>query len=465
MFLYLIAVFIGFFLLAFCIKVFRFHFYALAERSLALVDTLLLKIDEDEKVKLVHQKNNQLLLALTKVSLSVVASLVAGSLPIGLYILLTRQGVGDIDFSSVPAILSLSAGSSVGFLVPVKKKGSLSYSELSQLLHRMALNNYAIAYKLFKLEAKKLRKKGVAEKEKFVIVSGLARSGTTSLMNKLTASDAFASLSYANMPFLTAPNFWRKIYKPKKGEKKERSHQDGIMIGQDSIEALEEYFFKVISNDSFIEENALVKHRVTEKQYSDYVRYQGVVRNDNEKTYLAKNNNFLLRYDSLREFNKAFVVIFMFRDPLTHADSLLAKHQEFTDMQKSDGFVLEYMNWLGHHEFGLNQKVFQFSDHVHSYSEDKFSLDYWLEVWINYYSNLLTIDKTGVVFVDYGYYCQKPKELLDSLYQRIGINSELPAVEPYYNKRELEYGCSEEIKVRAYVLYNKLKALAEAETI
>lgn len=460
MFLYLFTVFTGFFFLAYVIKLFRIRFYALAERSLALVNTLLLAIDEDEKVRLVHRMNNQLLLSLAMVVLAVCVAVGVGSVPFVFYLFFENLGLNDLDFSSIPSIIALSIGSTMGFVVPVKNQGSESYSELSQLLHRMALNNYAIAYKLFRKEAGILSRKGISEKDKFLIVSGLARSGTTSLMNKLTMSDGFVSLSYANMPFLTSPNLWRKIYKPKKGKKRERSHKDGIMIGQDSIEALEEYFFKVISNDSFIEEETLVKHCITEKQYADYVKYQGVVRNNDQKIYLAKNNNFLLRYESLREFNKAFVVVFMFRDPLTHAASLLAKHKEFTAMQKEDGFVLEYMNWLGHHEFGLNQKVFQFSEIKPNFSESKNTLDYWLQVWINYYHYLLSIERTGIILVDYDDYCQKPNETIDRIFKRIGITAELPQFNSYHNTREVEYDCSEELKKQAFGIHRQLKELA-----
>ena len=42
------------------------------------------------------------------------------------------------------------------------------------------------------------------------------------------------------MPFLMSPKTWRKFYKPKEGKLKERSHKDGIMIGYNSNEALEE---------------------------------------------------------------------------------------------------------------------------------------------------------------------------------------------------------------------------------
>lgn len=458
MLLYSIIVALGFFFFAFFIKIFRTHFYSLAESSVSLVNALLLKIDEDEKVKLVQKSNSRLLVSLFKILLSIVAALVIGSVPFIVYVMLTGISYSDLVFSSTPAIIALTIGSTLGFLVPFKKKGTQSYPELSQLLHRMALDNYAVAYKLFRIEVKKLSKRGISERKKFVIVSGLARAGTTSLMNNLSVCGSFASLNYSNMPFLTAPNLWKKFYRPKSRDKKERSHQDGIMIGLDSNEALEEYFFKMISNDSFIKEDKLFRYDITDKQYSEYLKYQSVIRNDNKKVYLAKNNNFALRYESLRAYNDEFLMVLMFRDPMTHAASLLEKHKYYSALQEEDDFVLEYMNWLGHHEFGLNQKPFQFTDTAPEYDSDKFSLDYWLQIWINYYSYILTIEKTRVMFVDYDSYCNRPDEILHEVLENSGVSAELPEAIPFQNKRKAELKCSEELKKKAFAIFDQLKS-------
>lgn len=459
MYLYLSIVLIGFLILAYCIRLFRAPFFSLAEDSLSLVNTLLLKIDEDEKVKLVQTQNTKLIISLMKVFGSVLFAIVIASIPFVIYCLLFDKTYEELNFSSFESIIALSVGSTLGFFIPTKKKSTEGYSELSQLLHRLALNNYAIAYKLFKIEAKKTAKKGVSEKNQFVIVSGLARSGTTSLMNRLLENDIFRSLDYSNMPFITAPNLWKKFYNPKGSEKKERSHKDGIMIGLESNEALEEYFFKVLDHDSYIKEDALEKYNVSDENYNDYLKYQAVIRNDDKTLYLAKNNNFILRYESIRKFNPDFLVVFMFRDPLVHAASLLEKHKEYSKMQEDDPFVLEYMNWLGHHEFGLNQKPFKFSSEVQDWSQDKLSLDYWLQIWINYYSHLLRLDHKNVLIVDYDTYCNEPNQVLQGIYNGLDIDSIATEIPPFNNKRTVSLVCSEEIKAQAYKVYEEMKSL------
>ena len=44
-----------------------------------------------------------------------------------------------------------------------------------------------------------------------VFVSGMARSGTTILLNAIYETDEFAALTYQDMPFILSPNIWSKL--------------------------------------------------------------------------------------------------------------------------------------------------------------------------------------------------------------------------------------------------------------
>ena len=93
-----------------------------------------------------------------------------------------------------------------------------------------------------------------------VFVAGLARSGTTILLNAIYQSSQFASLTYDDMPFILAPNFWKKI-SPRKshGELKERAHGDGVKVTTDSPEAFEEVFWKTFTDSSIIRDELFIK--------------------------------------------------------------------------------------------------------------------------------------------------------------------------------------------------------------
>src|SRR5690606_12918075 len=123
-------------------------------------------------------------------------------------------------------------------------------------------------------EKKSILKTAEPTDKEFVIVTGLARCGTTGLTTKLFESGAFHSLSYANLPFLLSPNLWKRFYKPDGATKKERAHGDKVMFGLDTVEALEEFFYKAFLKDSFIGESTLTEHSISADIYQEYLAYQ-----------------------------------------------------------------------------------------------------------------------------------------------------------------------------------------------
>ncbi len=449
------VLFIGFSLFAFLIRRFRRGFYAVAENSVSLLDKLISNADDDVKISLIQKSTNKLLTAMLMLLGMFLLAAAAAGIPLLIYSYFSPADFEQMQFTSFYSILSISAGATIPFLIPTNKKKHSDYSELSQLLHHLALDNYHLAEKLFKRECKKISSMHLERKTKFVIISGLARAGTTSLMNDLAKQDAFVSLNYANMPFLLAPNIWRRFYNPKTKKLKERSHKDGVMIGLHSNEALEEYFFKVKANDSFIKSDHLVSYEITQEVYEDYLDYQSIIRLDNQRTYLAKNNNFILRYASVRKYNEDFLMVILYREPLHHAASLLEKHKSYQSLQREDPFVLEYMNWLGHHEFGLNQKPFLFENSIYI-EEDKNTLDYWLKNWVNYYRYALSLKHPNTMFVAYNTYCDNPLAIIGSILNKVDISFDPPACKAFRNNRSIHETYSEEVYKEALDIYQQL---------
>ncbi len=456
MIIYYSVLFVSFFIIAFFIRSFRKVFQNLAINSVALVNELIAtNDDDDELIQEIQRSTNRLVVSLFTMLLVLVVAFVLGSIPVIAYSFIENISWDQLVFSSFYSILAISMGATVPFILPYKKKDSSSYSELSKLFHRMALDNYNISNKLFKIESRKFNKRGISVRNDFVIISGLARAGTTSLMNKLSDFPEFVSLSYANMPFLMSPNIWKRYYNPKTKILKERSHKDGIMIGFNSIEALEEYFFKVKADDSYILENSLNQYSIPEEHYRDYLNYQRNITADESKIYLAKNNNFILRYKSVREFNDDFLMVILYRDPLTHAASLLEKHQDYIVLQSDDEFVQEYMNWLGHHEFGLSQKQFLFEGDS-LIEGDKESLDYWLKIWINYYSYVLNIDHPKTYFINYDDFCSSPEKVIERLLSGINLKVDIPEYTSFTNKRKSAENYNKDLYLKAMEIHNKL---------
>ena len=78
------------------------------------------------------------------------------------------------------------------------------------------------------------------------------------------------------MPFLMAPNSWKKWYKPNLPNLE--SHKDGLMIGLNSVEALEEHFFKILAKDDYIKRIVLISYNISAKTMKDYMNYQKIIR-------------------------------------------------------------------------------------------------------------------------------------------------------------------------------------------
>jgi hypothetical protein len=229
------------------------------------------------------------------------------------------------------------------------------------------------------------------------------------------------------MPVLLAPRLWARFYRPSKKETQERAHGDGIKVGLASVEALEEYFFKVITGDRYIDEEGLMPHELGTDENDLYRRYFKSLCGP-DQVYLAKNNNALLRLPSLLKQNPDIKVFVMIREPLQHAYSLMKQHQKFTKEQQEEPFILDYMNWLGHHEFGLGQKPFVFDGHSLE-EQDRNALNYWLERWVQYYTELQKIE--GVEVIAYESFLAAPDQVVERIAKVSGLSLNASGVERF----------------------------------
>ena len=245
--LYFIIAGVAGFALAASIIALRKVFFELLEASVALSNEVLSKEDERIKQKKLIGALKRILVSLLKTIGAIGLIAIVTLLPLYTYSFISGIGFENLDVSSTWFFVSLSIGSVLPFLFK-KKKNEDNYSEASKLLHKLILNNYNLSKFLFSFDKKFKSGEKIVGKTDFVIVTGLARAGTTSLTDQLFKAGKFSSLDYSNMPFLLAPNLWKKLYNPKKAKLKERKHGDKMMFGLNTIEALEEYFFKVFLN-------------------------------------------------------------------------------------------------------------------------------------------------------------------------------------------------------------------------
>ena len=292
------------------------------------------------------------------------------------------------------------------FIVSRSPKGD--YGTGSKLLHHMVLGSNILGETLFDVE-RLLFSPNIASEKSHVFIAGLARAGTTVLMRTLYENGKFTSLTYRDMPFILAPNLWRKIAGVSRQDTgmRERAHGDGLKIDYDSPEALEEVFWRTFCGSDYITKNGLIPMTADNETLDKFKAFVGLVLNNTpDNCYLSKNNNNILRLDAIaRAFPNALIIV-PFRDPLQQAFSLLNQHKKFLKKHSENPFAKKYMTWLAHHEFGADHRPFLF-DGINGDEKNTQNLSYWLMIWINTYSYLINNLPPQALFLSYETLCDK----------------------------------------------------------
>ena len=266
-----------------------------------------------------------------------------------------------------------------------------------------------------------------------VYVCGLARSGTTMLLRILDQIDDFRSLTYRDMPFVMAPNLWKRISRHGRKEllATERAHGDGIFVDVDSPEGLEDIFWNTFGTQT-PDRNCLGFDEPSSELLNSFADYRALVANPRTepapangvlRRYLSKNNNNLLRLPSLCADPTATVLL-VYRNPVATARSLHRQHLRFGISQNADRFTRNYMGWLAHHEFGLDHRPFCFAipEMDKSYTPD--DLNYWLDYWNAVYRQVLVQSKLRFYLVNHDGLRAEPVGTLDAIFAVLGVQAD-----------------------------------------
>ena len=198
-----------------------------------------------------------------------------------------------------------------------------------------------------------------------IFITGLARAGTTLLLELFSTVNGFASHRYRDFPFLTVPYLWNQYLNlaSKEQEPVERAHQDRILVTRESPEAFEEPLWQAFFPQAHL---ASAVHRLDESVvnpefeqfFRNHIRKLLCIRNGSR--YISKGNYNVSRIEYLaRLFPDARFVIAI-RDPMTQVHSLVRQHQLFSDYAALDARVPRYLAAAGHFEFGPQRVPIRF---------------------------------------------------------------------------------------------------------
>jgi hypothetical protein len=289
----------------------------------------------------------------------------------------------------------------------------------ARLMHRVALASPAILRATLQIEEARLGAiRFDPDRMAPVFVCGLARSGSTLLLNALTATGAFSTSTYRHMPFVLAPSLWAGATARHRAAAlaSERAHGDGMRHSYDSEEAFEEVFWRAVHGNptsATLPWNA----EVPAEAQAQFRRFMlSVVQAGTGARYLSKNNTNVTRIPALLRAAPTARIVVPFRDPLGFAGSTLAQHRKFLDEAARDRFAATYMGWLGHHEFGPGFKPFaapgvSAPDNI----ADGVTAGWLVAYWHAVYAAVAALDDPRIVLFDYDAFCRAPAARLAAL--------------------------------------------------
>jgi len=277
-----------------------------------------------------------------------------------------------------------------------------------------------------------------ASVERPVYICGLARSGTTIILEMLAEHPDVAYHRYRDFPFIFTPVIWDWVYKragTKQHVAEERAHKDGIMVTPESPEAMEEMIWAELlpgAHDSSVS-NVLgprdSRPRL-EKAYSEHIRKLLMVRG--APRYLSKGNYNLSRMEYLLKLFDGARFVIPVRDPVGHIASLMKQHALFTRDGERDGRITEHLGRVGHFEFGPGRIPINFGDNnITRGIEDLWATGQevrgWARYWASAYGYVARILsesqrlRNASVVIDYRGLCSSPYETLKLVYSHCGL--------------------------------------------
>jgi hypothetical protein len=263
-----------------------------------------------------------------------------------------------------------------------------------------------------------------------VYVCGLARAGTTLLLETLYRTGNFAAHSYRFYPYIDVPVIWDRWLRLSKGgrtpEPRQRGHLDLLDITPDSPEAMEEmiwmYFFPR-AHDSAVTNvlGSAAPRPAFDSYYKDHIRK--LLHICGKDRYLAKGNYNLTRISYLLSLFPDARFVIPVRRAEAHIGSLMKQHYLFTKIEQADPRAKRYTRRVGHFEFGLNrmpincgdgaavaeiQRCWAGGDEIHGWAL------YWAMIHRYIHDAILSDDKISprVKIVRYEDLCAQPETIM-----------------------------------------------------
>jgi hypothetical protein len=200
-----------------------------------------------------------------------------------------------------------------------------------------------------------------------VYICGLARSGSTVLLETLAAQPGIVTHQYRDFPFLFTPYWWSTLCKilPKRSHpKRERAHGDSILIDVNSPEAMEEMLWMAFFPHLHRMQPEVLDAGTHNPDFAAFYRahIQKLLMLRKGQRYVSKGNYTITRMEYLQSLFPDARFIVPVRDPVTHIASLMRQHDRFSRAEGENPRITRHMSLMGHFEFGLTRTPIHIGD-------------------------------------------------------------------------------------------------------
>ena len=224
--------------------------------------------------------------------------------------------------------------------------------------------NPRLSVKLGELESRVLRDElGAIAIRQPIYVAGLARSGSTLLLEMLARHRGVVTHRYRDYPPLLTQYWWNFLLDriPRKDTPAvERSHADRILVTPESPEAMEETLwmalFPALHDPGVCSVlSVATENEAFERFYRDHIRKLLLARGGSR--YASKGNYNVTRLDYILKLFPDARIVIPVRAPAAHIGSLMKQQALFCRMHAEEPRTLAHMQRLGHFEFGLDRRA------------------------------------------------------------------------------------------------------------
>jgi hypothetical protein len=286
--------------------------------------------------------------------------------------------------------------------------------------------------------------------DKPIYITGLARAGTTIVLEMLENHPDLASHKYKNviMPYLPdwfsqmadRFNFYNKPF--------ERLHRDGIIVTRESPEAVEEVFWQTFFSSLHNEHvSNIIDRNITNPKFEKFYRnhIKKLIINQKCSRYLAKNNYLVSRLDYLLKIFPDSKFLLIIRNPIEHIASLIKQSKLFIKLENEIPLLPDWLKIVGHNEFGRNQMCINLGDtelinEIHRlWRNSKTYFKGWAYYWNSIYdfiANQLETSKKlkkATLIIRYEELCEKSAMVIDKILEHTELSAEkFESVKKYY---------------------------------